>query len=134
MVRPDDSQTGHSVTRLAAEVEDCPGPRKRAHENTARESVISSKHHKSLSLQVKVIFLKLTKLCGERQTPNSEGGKEVQLIFNQRVYFIRIPISCSTAAAVLPKKMFHIYIITHIITKTRTHRQDKLLGIQSRNG
>ncbi len=47
MVRPDDSQTGHSVIRLTAKVEVCLGPRNNALENTARESVKSSKHLKT---------------------------------------------------------------------------------------
>lgn len=66
MVGPDDSQTGHSVTQLTAEVEDCLGQRN-THMKTRRErkSVISSKHHKTLSPQEKVMFSKHQKLCGE---------------------------------------------------------------------
>lgn len=55
MVRTHDSQTGHSVTQLAAEVEDCLGPRN-TYLKTWRESAISSKHHKTLTARESDVF------------------------------------------------------------------------------
>lgn len=47
MVRPNDSQTGHSVTQLAVRGGGLSGAKKPALENTAREGVMSSKHNKT---------------------------------------------------------------------------------------
>lgn len=57
LVRKDDRQTVHSATQITAEVGDCLIPRN-IHLKTWRECVISPRHHKSLMLQMKVMFFK----------------------------------------------------------------------------
>lgn len=49
MVRPDDSQAGHSVTQLAVEVEDCLGPRNTHLKHGKRECHINQTSQNTLN-------------------------------------------------------------------------------------
>ncbi len=87
MVRPDDSQTGHSVTQLAAEVEDCLGPRN-THLKTRQERVSNHQNiTKHSCLRVKrMFFSKHRKQSGELDFTTAEERQCFFLKSDKRSY------------------------------------------------